>query len=370
MAKEPNWAPEELRVVDRHLCDLGRGTHADGLEAARACIAELGPVWEELRPGVRRTLLSVHQRILIRARESGLSWARHKWTQAEVDLVEPYAQAYMRGEYPSMRAAARACYGALPLRFRARRASWAVYQLLFRLARRRGQLRLCRSVGEAENEVLNRYVRALHEGRYKYVRQAAPDCWAKLERLRLRRPDAEEVRPRTPSWVRLTLAKPSAALGLPRYRNFLTPMEHDLLEHFARKVDAGESPDWLTAAKECLTEIKRRYARRSWLPPGGPRRLTSHSIHTLHTEILDLAHRLNLRGPRCIRWSEPEMKLLESWLRWYARHRQAKKLRPMKQAAEGLQEDLEKLGNQRTTAACSTQLWKFFRLREFGGHSK
>jgi thiamine kinase-like enzyme len=153
-------------------------------------------------------------------------------------------------------------------------------------------------------------------------------------------------------------------LGLPRTRNFLTPVERRLLERFARKVDKGELPDWLTAARQCLAEIQRRYANPSRLPPGGPRRLTSHSIHTIHTEILTLAHRLKLRGPRCVRWSDQEMKLLQEWLTWYSRYRRVQRLKPLRQASEGLQEDLEKLGSNRTYTACRAQLTEYHSRRQ------
>jgi len=117
----------------------------------------------------------------------------------------------------------------------------------------------------------------------------------------------------------------------------------------------------LTAAKSCLAAIQRRYAHPLRLRPGGPQRLTSHSIHTIHTEILSLAHRLKLRGPRCIRWSVSEMKLLDGWVMWYGRYRRVLRLKPMKQASEGLQEDLEKMGCNRRLSACRYQLTKRFR---------
>ena len=82
--------------------------------------------------------------------------------------------------------------------------------------------------------VLDRYVRALHEGRYKYVPLAAPDCLAELEPLRRQRPDAGLLLPRTLSWVTEMLYRRSKALGLPRFRNLLTPAEHRLVERYAR----------------------------------------------------------------------------------------------------------------------------------------
>jgi hypothetical protein len=361
MAKVPNWSPDELAVIDRHVRKIGRG-HPDALAAARACLDELEQVWKS-RPRSRRTLLGVHQKVLGQAKVRGVCWTKHSWTREEVRLVEPFVRAYLQGDYPSVRAAAQACYAGLPKNVRARRASYSIYQLLFKLARQRGLRRFNRLPDERENKALDRYVCALHEGRYKYVRQAAPDCRAELERLRRHRPDAEEVRQRTLTWVGSTLAKRSAALGLPRYRNFLTPVERALLERFARRVDRGELRDWLTAARECLAEIRRRYAQPSRLRPGGPRRLTSHSIHTVHTEILDLAHRLNLRGPRCIRWSAEETKLLEGWLHWLSRYRHVKRLHPMRQASEGLPEDLAKIGSNRTLSACRFRLTQYLNRR-------
>jgi hypothetical protein len=259
-------------------------------------------------------------------------------------------------------AAAQACYGELPARIRARRASYSIYHLVLKLARRRGLKRLKRLPDKHEAGVLDRYVRALHEGRYKYVPMAAPDCLAELDRLHRKRPDADMVCPRSLSWVTGALYKRSEALGLPRYRNLLTPTERRLVERFARKVDRGELPNWLTAARGCLAEIRRRYAHPLQLRPGGPHRLTSHSIYTVHDSIRELAHRLKLRGPRCIRWSAPEMKLLKDWLRWYSRHRPVRRLQPLKQASEGLHEDLAEMGSNRATSACRGQLLKYFRL--------
>jgi hypothetical protein len=358
------WSREELKVIDRHARELGRGHHTNSRDAAKACLPALKCIWKSRQPRARRTLCGVRQELLVRARSLGLAWSRHSWTVEETRFVEPYVQACVRGDYPSPRAAALACYGVLPTRIRARRATHSVYQLILKLARRRGLKCVKQLPDEREAKVLDRYVRALHEGRYKYVPEAAPDCLAELEPLRRRRPDAGLLLPRTLSWVTLMLYRRSAALGLPRFRNLLTPVEHRLVERYARKVDRGELPDWLVAARECHAEIQRRYAHPSRLRPGGPRRLTSHSIYTIHDQIRGAAQRLKLRGPHCVRWSAQEMKLLRDWLRWYSRYRHVRRLRPMKQASEGLQEDLAKLGSYRAVSACQGQLRKHANLQQ------
>ncbi len=362
MSGEPKWSREELKVIDRHARALARRHHAGTQAAAKACLPELKPIWESRRPRTRRTLGGVRQELLVRARALGLAWPGHSWTEEETRLVEPYVQACLRGDYPSPRAAALACYDALPARIGAQRTFNSVYQLVLKLARLRGLKRIKRPPDKREARVLNWYVRALHEGRYKYVPLAAPDCLAELEPLRRRSPDAGLLLPRTLSWVTEMLYRRSAALGLPRFRNLLTPAEHRLVERYARKVDRGELPDWLVAARECHAEIQRRYAHPLRLKPGGPRRLTSHSIYTIHDQIRGVAQRLKLRGPHCVRWSPQERKLLRDWLRWFLRYRRVRRLQPMKQASEGLQEDLAKLGSYRAVSACQGQLRRYANL--------
>jgi hypothetical protein len=359
------WVRREKAVAERFARALGRGRFRSAGEAARACMPELQEVWQSdssLRP---RKVKRVHSWILLRTRALGLSWASRHWKAVEIRMLAPFAAAYVRGEYPSVEAAGRACRRALPARVRRNRSLISVWQKLFRLAREQGLRQWRRTSDDAEVRVLDRYVRALHEGRYRCVREAAPDCRSELERLRRRRPDADRLRSRTLGWVSETLQDRSAATHLPRYHNFLTQTERKLLEDYARRVDRGELPNWLTAAQHCLAEMKRRYARRRPRGPMAPRRLTSHSIHTVHNRILALAHRLNLRGPRCIRWSGPERRLLDSWIRWYARHRGTRRLSPMKQASEGLQGDLEKIGCNRRLSSCRYQLRKYF-LRSQG----
>lgn len=351
MAKEPNWSSREHAAVDRYARALGRGRYHDASDAAAACRQALERVWQShasLRP---RTLAQAQSRLRLRGRMLGVHGANQKWSRDETRLLEPFVQAYLHGEFPSVRAAAQACYRALPLRIRRRRSAVTVYHRLFPLARARGLPRLTRATDRSEDETLDRYVRALHGGRYRYVRDAASACLAELNRR-----SGKGARPRTLTWVELALHRRSAATGLPRIRNFLTPTERKLLERYARKVDRGELPDWLTAARQCLTAIQRYYARALRRRPDAPRRVTSHSIHTIHTEILELAHRLNLRGPRCVRWSVEEAKVLLSWLKWYRRYRRVVRLKPLKEASAGLREDLDKIGSSRTLAACRCRL--------------
>jgi len=56
-------------------------------------------------------------------------------------------------------------------------------------------------------------------------------------------------------------------------------------------------------------------------------------------------------------WGDAEIKLLTSWLHWYERHKAGRPGRgPLRQASEGLQEDIENLGIHRTVGACGYKL--------------
>jgi hypothetical protein len=134
--------------------------------------------------------------------------------------------------------------------------------------------------------------------------------------------------------------------------------ELELIEHHARRLDRGEHPSWAEAARACNSDLQRLYAadaRRSRLRL---RRVSGHALVTILGRMHELARQLGLRGPgRHPFWGDAEIKLLTSWLHWYERHKAGRPGRgPLRQASEGLQEDIENLGIHRTVGACGYKL--------------
>ena len=87
----------------------------------------------------------------------------------------------------------------------------------------------------------------------------------------------------------------------------------------------------------------------------GVRRLAPRSAPSIHAGILVAAARLGLQFPRR-RWLPAEQRIFEGWLRWYDRHHHIRRLEPLRQAANGLSEDLAKKGFRRSVCACHERL--------------
>jgi hypothetical protein len=146
-----------------------------------------------------------------------------------------------------------------------------------------------------------------------------------------------------------------ARFGLPRYKGEFTDEELRLCEEYAREVAAGAYDSAQLAAEACHRELGRmgsRWPKRTAL---GVRRIVPRPVNAIHSHILAAAARLGLQFPRR-RWQPAEERIFEGWLRWYDRHHHIRRLEPLREAANGLSEDLAKKGFRRSVCACHERL--------------
>jgi hypothetical protein len=214
----------------------------------------------------------------------------------------------------------------------------------------------------AEKAVLKRYLNGLLGGRYRYVHEAAHACARELEELSRRpgrgaRDHSGAVHPRSVATLLGRLQQEAKRTSVPRFRSQMTTKESALVEEYAREVDRGHYDTWKAAAKACADELRRTAetaARiRGWRVP----KIAGHSLRTIHARILDISRRLKLRGPRRVLWTEPELRRCASWIRWLDRHRAGRRrMRIFTEAASGLQEELQRMGCDRTLNACKHRL--------------
>ena len=419
MALEPKWSPSELAIVDRHIEMLKRGRYRSGAEASRACHKELlalpasktrmrrtlvavdlkinahkrlaginaparrwlsselavvnrfveavrknryetllaasldcrqelarlranhkGP---EPKP-LARTIAGVHQRMGTAARKLNLTWSFHGWQAEERRVAKRFARAFLAGKYPSMMATARACWSELAHRSNRPRQFGGVYWTVLNEARSAGLGHLKEYWTPAEQRVLNRYLRLLFEGQYRYAADAARDCTEALGGSRSFKAVLFALR------TRATQTK------LPRFHSQLTEEEQRIVEAYALKVHEGKLPHWLAAAKRCREELQRRADRAGRNGELRLRRTQQHALLTIHMAILKIAHDRNLRGPRNPHWTEAEDRPVGRWVSWYDRYRLVRRLKPLKQAAESLTDELAEAGFQRTPGACKARL--------------
>jgi hypothetical protein len=360
----------EERVVGRHVRGLVDGSYHDARQAARACAGALA----QLRVRGRTQPLSfttIHRRIYARAHGLSRPWARTKWSSGDMSIAERYARAVVRGEYATLQDAALACHRELAgLNASAAgevgtpRSLGAVRARMDEIAWALGRTKSPRW-SDAEQRVVNRYLRALYAGRFPYIRPAADACARELQRLsgcttgrsRARRDSAGR---RTADAVYHAMVQKVMNLGLPRYKGESTPDELRLFEKYAREVSAGRFRDCIEAARACVEELRLLYAeagRRSSLLGV---RLAQRTPKSIRNQIIQAARRLGLHIPGS-RWGEDENKVVRGWLRWYDKYRHVRRMEPLKTSSQGLQEDLEKIGSNRTVVACQFRLVEAYR---------
>ena len=355
--------PGEARIVDRHAQALLRGRYRGARQAAEACL----PQFARLRGGAtatrERTLLSVQQHIYQCCLRTGHVWSHTAWRPEEDRVVERHVRALARSRHPNILAAARACRGELHRSGMYGRSLAAVRVRVLERAHALG-LPVLRPWSRDEMHVIDRYVRALYEGRYRFAPAAAAACASELAERSSRagRCVAGRCRPRSIAAVHDVLSRRASSLRLPRYKTDLSQEELALIEQYARGVDRGEYQSWAEAARACSVELQRVYAaaaRRSPLPVG---KVTGHSPATVLIKMLTLSRQLGLRGPRLHLWSAAEIRALDSWLQWYERRRGSRRQKGLlHQAAEGLQEEIEDLNSHRTLGACEDKLLRWRR---------
>jgi len=348
-----HWTAAENLIIERFIEDMRRKRYDSLLAAARECHRELkrlraSPDCPVPRP-IARDVRTVYFRLIEATRDRNLTWPFHRWSDAEQRVARRFARACLAGRYASLRAAARVCQRKLARKSNRPRQFAGVYSHVYEEARRLGAPRLQPEWTPAQTRILTRYVGLLIDRRYRYAYEAARDCHKALDGAH------------SYGAVFDALKQKTTAAGIPRYHTHLTREDLRVAERYALMVHEGKLPHWTAAAMACRSELRRRLARTKRI---GNLRLShadTHPFGTIHAAILSIAHSRNLRGPRNPRWSEAEDRLAQSWVRWFDRYRLVLRLAPLKQAAEGLSEDLDKAGYQRKLNACRARvvlLWR------------
>jgi len=211
-----------------------------------------------------------------------------------------------------------------------------------------------------EQRVVDDHMRALYAGRFRRLRPAADACARELRQRFAHGSRSEDGNPSTAGRhssgaVYHATVHAAMRLGLPRFNAETTPSERRLYEKYARRVSAGDSKTCLNAARDCEAELQRLFSRIGRASPLRVTRLAGHPLKTVHRGILEAADRLGLQFPGR-HWLAAERRIFEGWLRWYNRYHHVRRLEPLRQAANGLSEDLAKKGFRRSVCACRERL--------------
>jgi len=364
-ANDARWRPEELKVIDHYLGLVAARQYPSVRKVAEACRNEL----RRRRLG-ERTVGTTRIKMILRARQGNFRWPGVHWSDGEKMVIRRHARALLRSGDRSARSATLACQRdiqRLPLLDRkgirqrpsSGRGFTSVYEHLVAVAHSLGWSRQSYGWASWENRTLRRYARALIEGRFSDAPGAARACRNELIRLARDRTSGEPRPTRTVGAIVLKMKSLVARTRLARNRSRLSHEELGVIERYARCVGDGEYDSWKDAARACATEINRKANAAALRSPLRVRKAKGHSMHTIHTRILEIAHRLKLRGPRRILWTDREERICAAWIRWYERHRSAPRHRGVwTETISGMQEELENAGFSRSLTACDSKIYK------------
>jgi len=327
------WTPAELRVVKRYARGVTSGRYKQLEEAARACQAELAS---------RHTVGSTNVRIRSHAVELGWTGACTGWSDSENKIADRFARAVINNRYPDCAAATDDCMRALNKAGAIDSSRVKVFQKLARRTRALGRKTGLTEWVRDELTVIEPYARRLAAGEFHSGYEAASECRKALARAGFTL--------RSISGIRTRVLKVARALGRENPRVAWTDREKARIDRIARSYAAGEFPNSTSAAEAAGRLLGNSQA-------GRPRSLAS-----IVPILLARAHELG--RPKYRRnWSPAENQRCDSWIRWYEQHRHIRRYRPAQEAVLGLQEELERLGSDRTRCACSVHFyWRQKRL--------
>jgi hypothetical protein len=322
------WTAAELRVVKRYARGVANGRYKRLIDAVRECRAELAG---------RHTISSTRARLCRHAAELGWRGVFTPWTEEENRIADRFAEAVNSGQYPRCAAATGDCMRALKAAGMPDRTRADVFQKLVRRTLSLGRELKYTHWNSEELAVVEPYARRLAAGEYHSGDVAARECRKALVRA--------GFGSHTFFGVRLRVLRVARALGRQGVHQAWTDQEKAKINRVARDYAAGRYPNIAAAADAAvaLLGISRR---------GKPR-----SSGSVAPQILARAHELG--RPKYWRlWSPAENRRCDSWIRWYERHRRVRRYKPAQEAVLGLQEELQRLGSDRTRGACNVYFYK------------
>ena len=373
------WLAEEDRIVDRYVEALHLHRYRTSRRAAEECECELQRLHagqpERSAGADTRSLAAIEYRMYQRAYAAGYVRWRYPVTSEDEAVYDRYARALASGHYRDVTPAARDCLKDLARLDRrgpaaGRRPSRTVSSVALQLSNRAQKLGwswVASRWRPEERRVLDRYVRVLAGRKHPPLEPVARDCFNELEALyRGRRVEKPELRlayrPRTFRTIFTYLLRWSREKGrviLPVW----TPQEDEVVGRHARTLIEAGYADAPTAARACRLELA--ILRRQWRTdnPASFKGTRPRSMAATYSHLCILAHRLKQRWPKTA-WTDVDMKVCRQWIRWYDSHRGVRRLKMWDTAAQGLQEELERMNSRRSFAACQAKfarLWKEWR---------
>ncbi len=243
----PLWNEAEDRVVNRFARAIVSGRYPNVNQALPDCRRELAPI----APGLQRTDVAISWRLLCRAYDFGLPRWKHFWTEQERRLLEPFASALARGEYPDATTAAILVNRTFKQAgLAARHPDESVRDLIRMRARALGRVPRTVCFSPEEDRVISRFSRALVRNEYPSGTATVADCRRALTQAGItsRRSDqalATRINTGARALGQVSRFAPWSASGV------------RTINRFARALVADRYPSIVAAARDCRSALER-----------------------------------------------------------------------------------------------------------------
>ena len=354
------WTQGEECALDRYIDAVRAGKYATVEAAAQDLYQELLGQSTSTPGSPIRTLAAVRVKLVPALRDSGVQKKRAHWSRAELRVFSRYVRALYAHRYSNVLKASADCQRELiELRRRvlSRNPSHPSPPFVHSLIAIRRRLADCTTgfagIGQTRcltadlTRTLDRYARGVSAGRFATVIAAAQRCSRELAQRK--GPYRERL---AASWLRILIIRRIAALRLTRPSRRWLSEETAVLDHYARRVLAGEyqsltPPVHRVAA--ALSRLRRRNPKR--YAESRPRTLSA-VRDRLDQRIAALARRS--RGERReiggVRWRADEEQLIAR----YAQRLIARRYRSARAAGQACWQCFQRL-RQRGNRSLATK---------------
>ncbi|MFO7675016.1 MAG: hypothetical protein R6X12_01665 [bacterium] len=317
------WTAAEERVMDRCAREFAAGRYESVLSVARVCLERFERLPESARPpGGPRNIEVVDHAIARRTAGSRHHGHRTRWSPEETSVAERFAQGLLDGRFRNSEEAATACArelarlnrqqpGALaPARPRTLK---AVSERLWRLAHAAGRPAWRTRYKDWEQAIIDDYVQALVQGRYRDPIVAARDCRHDLDRRRSRCRGQSIPPARDLKSLRDQLSQRAGGLGWSWRARLWLPGEKRILDRHVRRLVRPNPPTLRQVARDCHRELRELHARLNRSDPARRKSYRERTLVTLRSYLCIMSQKAGRTvNPR---WTARQDRTLQKYAR-------------------------------------------------------
>jgi hypothetical protein len=341
------WHTKEKRIVLLGARGLWNGRFETEAAAVKACRAALA------RDGFegRRTVEAIRDRMRTESRRLCKPPSRAYYTATESRVIDRFARAVVRHEYPDTVAAARVCRELLArCKYSFPRTHGAIVARIWERALEFGRKPVRLPFTPEERRVLRELAPEVSSGRFREVRDAARVFQARMARKRRAGPGGNKPSVRSLEAVCAKLQRVATEAGLAWGFRDWSSEEDKVVDRFIDQYAKRKFRSLRSAAKACREALRRLDAKRLKHPERG--RPYGRSFGAIKQHLRERAAKRGVPRPLFRRWRGVEQDIAARYAGSYVPGGRPDRV----DLAYALQRELRGLGYLRTVKACDGEI--------------